>query len=70
MAQLLIISFLGSPLLLSADPVASNSPYQSTPTDKTVKLVLRDHWTLQSSAKVEAKGEVVSTTSFVPEGMA
>ncbi len=31
------------------------------------KLALRDHWGLQSSAKVEAKGEVISTAAFVPQ---
>src|SRR5260370_12989076 len=32
------------------------------------KLLLRDHWTLQSSSKVEAKGETISTAAFVPRG--
>ncbi len=32
------------------------------------KLALREHWTLQSSAKVEAKGEIISTPAFVPKG--
>jgi exo-1,4-beta-D-glucosaminidase len=49
------ISFLSSHLLLAADPTSA-------------KLVLQDHWTLQSSAKVEAKGEVVSTANFAPQG--
>src|SRR5579862_8176667 len=31
------------------------------------KLALRDHWGLQSSAKVEAKGEVISTAAFVAQ---
>jgi len=52
---LLAISFFSSHLLLAADPA-------------TERLVLREHWTLQSSAKVEATGEVVSTPSFVPQG--
>jgi exo-1,4-beta-D-glucosaminidase len=49
------ITFLGSHVLVAADSAAS-------------KLPLRDHWTLQSSAKVEAKGEIVSTAAFVPKG--
>jgi exo-1,4-beta-D-glucosaminidase len=60
---LLAILLLVSNVVLAADPIASKS--QNTPTEK---LTLRDHWTLQSSAKVEAKGEVLSTTGFVPEG--
>ena len=30
------------------------------------KLPLRDGWALQTSAKVEAKGEVISTEKFAP----
>jgi exo-1,4-beta-D-glucosaminidase len=50
---------------VAGDAAASNSPEQNEPPDK---LVLRDQWTLQSSAKVEAKGEVVSTIDFAPQG--
>jgi exo-1,4-beta-D-glucosaminidase len=32
------------------------------------KLTLRDGWSLQTSAKVEAKGEVISTAQFAPKG--
>lgn len=32
------------------------------------KLGLHDGWTLQTSAEVEAKGEVISTTKFMPKG--
>ncbi len=32
------------------------------------KLVLHDGWTLQTSAKVEAKGEIISTPQFAPKG--
>jgi exo-1,4-beta-D-glucosaminidase len=32
------------------------------------KLVLREGWSLQTSAKIEAKGEVISTTAFAPTG--
>src|SRR6202167_586902 len=64
LAQLFVMSILGSHLL-AANPAASNSPDPSTPTEK---LILRDHWALESSAKVEAKGEIVSTAAFVPKG--
>jgi exo-1,4-beta-D-glucosaminidase len=32
------------------------------------KVALHDGWSLQTSAKVEAKGEVISTPQFVPQG--
>jgi exo-1,4-beta-D-glucosaminidase len=32
------------------------------------KLILHEGWTLQTSAKVEAKGEVISTPQFSPQG--
>src|SRR5580693_6473292 len=64
LAQFFVMSILGSHLL-AANPAASNSSDQGTSTEK---LVLRDHWTLESSAKVEAMGEIVSTAAFVPKG--
>jgi len=36
--------------------------------DTAAKLALHDGWTLQTSAKVEAKGEVISTPQFAPKG--
>jgi exo-1,4-beta-D-glucosaminidase len=35
---------------------------------KNTKLTLHDGWTLQTSAKVEAKGEVISSAQFSPKG--
>lgn len=32
------------------------------------RLPLREGWSLQTSAKVEAKGEVISTPQFTPKG--
>jgi exo-1,4-beta-D-glucosaminidase len=64
-AQLLSILFLVSHFVLAADPTAPKSPDQNVPAEK---LVLRDHWTLQSSAKIDAKGEVISTVGFAPRG--
>ena len=52
-AQLLLVSCLGSHLLQAADPAAS---HPSAPGAGVDKLILREHWSLQSSAKVEAKG--------------
>jgi exo-1,4-beta-D-glucosaminidase len=65
LVQLLALLFLSSHFLLAAEP---NSPDHNTPTEKTENLVLRDHWALQSSTKVDAKGEIVSTTTFIPQG--
>jgi exo-1,4-beta-D-glucosaminidase len=64
LAQLLAILF-ASQFVLAADPAAAKSPDQNMAAEK---LVLRDHWALQSSAKIEGKGEVLSTLGFVPQG--
>ncbi|HWY21250.1 MAG TPA: glycoside hydrolase family 2 protein [Candidatus Acidoferrum sp.] len=65
LAKLLAVTFLGSHLLLAAD-LAGSKP--ASPAVHAEKLILRDHWTLQSSAKVEAKGETIATAAFVPKG--
>jgi exo-1,4-beta-D-glucosaminidase len=62
LTKLFVITLLGSQLLLAADPAASK------PASQSGKLALRDHWALQTSAKVEAKGETISTPAFVPRG--
>jgi exo-1,4-beta-D-glucosaminidase len=64
-AQCWLISFLSLPLFFAARAGASNA---TAPSAHAEKLVLRDHWALQSSAKFEGKGEVVSTAAFVPHG--
>jgi exo-1,4-beta-D-glucosaminidase len=56
--SLLTLSVLGTNLLFAANASSKS----------TDKLVLREHWTLQSSAKVDAKGEIISTAAFVPRG--
>ena len=63
-AHWLVISLLVSCSALAADQPSSKSA-ANAPTEK---LVLRDHWTLQSSAKVEAAGAIISTPSFAPKG--
>jgi exo-1,4-beta-D-glucosaminidase len=65
LSQLIVISLLASHFLLAADRVASKPSGPASPAEK---LALHDHWTLQSSAKVEAKGEAISTVAFVPQG--
>ncbi|MGB7863350.1 MAG: beta galactosidase jelly roll domain-containing protein, partial [Candidatus Sulfotelmatobacter sp.] len=64
LAQLLAFLFL-SHIVLAADSAAAKSPDQNMAVEK---LVLRDHWALQSSAKIEDKGEVLSTPGFAARG--
>jgi exo-1,4-beta-D-glucosaminidase len=59
--------FAGS-YFLSADPAAAQSSDQAPSVQQAGKLALREHWAVQSSAKIEAKGEVISTANFVPKG--
>ena len=63
-ALLLLVSFLSAQSVLAANTPTSK-PGTPAPPDK---LALREHWTLQSSAKVEGKGEMISTPAFVPQG--
>ena len=62
---ILFLLFLLSHFALGAGSAASKSPDHNSPVER---VFLRDHWTLQTSTKVEAKGEVVSTVGFSPEG--
>ena len=56
LAQFLLVSSL-----LAQTPAQVKHPAEAN-------LALRDDWSLQTSAKVEAKGEVISTPGFVPKG--
>ncbi|MFZ3366468.1 MAG: sugar-binding domain-containing protein, partial [Candidatus Sulfotelmatobacter sp.] len=67
-AQFLAMMLVSSHFLLAVDPGNSPSSDQNPPAQNADMLALSDHWTLQSSARVEAKGEVVSTANFVPKG--
>jgi len=60
LTQFILSSFLAAQQKTPAAPAEK-------PTAET-KLALRDGWSLQTSAKVEAKGEVISTPSFAPKG--
>ena len=62
--QLLAILFLVSHFVLAGDSTVSKAPEQ----DGAAKLVLREHWALQSSAKVDAKGDAISSIGFAPQG--
>ena len=63
LSQLLMLSLFAANLLIAADTPASKPPAA-----QGNRLALHDHWSLQSSAKFEAKGEIVSTPSFVLKG--
>src|SRR5271155_4464709 len=67
LAQLLATLFLGSQLFFAAaaNPAASAPPQEASQPER---LPLRNHWALQSSAKVDAQGETISTPTFVPQG--
>src|SRR5579863_773260 len=58
---LVVIQFLLVSSLLAQNPAATKQAAEA-------KLVLREGWSLQTSAKVEAKGEVISTPQFSPKG--
>jgi len=63
-ALLWLVSFLSAQSVLAANTPPSKPGTPASPD----KLALREHWTLQSSAKVDAKGEIISTPAFVPRG--
>ena len=62
-ATIIFVLFAG--VLLSQSSHAQSKP--AAPKAEP-KLALRDGWTLQTSSKVEAKGEVISTPQFSPKG--
>jgi exo-1,4-beta-D-glucosaminidase len=61
----LVLLFFLTSSFLSAQ---NSSPTQSTAKSDEGRTSLRDGWALQTSAKVAAKGEVISTAKFVPAG--
>ncbi|MFZ0320705.1 MAG: beta galactosidase jelly roll domain-containing protein [Candidatus Sulfotelmatobacter sp.] len=62
---LLTILLAASHFVSAKSPSESKSPEQSSPSEK---ITLAEHWALQSSAKVDAKGDAISTVGFVPQG--
>src|SRR5579863_954623 len=58
---LVVIQFLLVSSLLAQNPAATKQAAEA-------KLALREGWSLQTSAKVDAKGEVISTPQFSPKG--
>ena len=53
---------------LTAAAQLSEPGVKNTANEATERLALREHWNLQSSAKVADEGEIISTASFVPRG--
>jgi len=68
--QAAVIAFLLTQVLFLPCIVAQQKakPANGAMTQGEAKLALREGWTLQTSAKVEAKGEVISTPQFSPKG--
>jgi exo-1,4-beta-D-glucosaminidase len=62
LTQFLLSSFLAAQQKTAAAAATAEKPAVDS------RLLLREGWTLQTSAKVEAKGEVISTPAFVPKG--
>ena len=64
-----LASFLMSQLFLQSFTAAQEkSPTGASRHASELKIALHDGWSLQTSAKVEAKGEVISTPRFFPRG--
>ena len=64
----LVARLLAATILLSQILFAGDSPAQKSVSSGSTRLSLRDGWNLQSSAKVDEKGEVISTPHFAPTG--
>ncbi len=64
-AFLILAQFLLVPLVVAQEKNASPHSAAHPP---EAKLVLHEGWSLQSSAKIEAKPEVISTTQYAPKG--
>ncbi len=60
----LAISFF----LTSTLPLVAQEKAATTTVASNARIVLHDGWTLQTSAKVEAKGEQISMPQFAPKG--
>jgi len=63
--RLAVTLFFLAQFLLAPSLLAQNISHTHS---AEAKLPLREGWFLQTSAKVEAKGEVISTLQFVPKG--
>src|SRR3954447_14978881 len=64
-AFLILAQFFLVPLVVAQEKTARPHSAAHPP---EAKLVLHEGWSLQSSAKIEAKPEVISTTQYAPKG--
>src|SRR5579864_2036316 len=64
--RLAVTLFLLVQFFLLSSPLAQNTTPVRHPAE--AKLALHEGWTLQTSAKVDAKGEAISTPQFSPKG--
>ena len=64
--RLATILFILAQLSLASSLLAQDTAQMNHATD--AQLALRDGWSIQTSAKVDAKGEVISTPQFTPQG--
>ncbi|PYX28414.1 MAG: glycosyl hydrolase family 2 [Acidobacteria bacterium] len=62
----LLVLFFPIPTFLLAAGAAQSKPLLSATAES--KLALREGWALQTSLKVQAKGEAISTAKFAPTG--
>ena len=62
---LLAAQFFLTTFLVAQDKAPSTSRTRQA---SDARIALREGWSLQTSAKVEAKGEVISTAQFAPKG--
>lgn len=67
LAVILFTFVVGSALSIAAQEKIANPKKHDTAAEEN-KLALHEGWSLQTSAKVDAKGEVISTAKFSPAG--
>src|SRR5437764_5185893 len=66
LSVLLLVQFFLASSLIAQEKTAAAQPATAQPVE--AKLPLHQGWSLQSSAKVEAKGEVISTPQYAAKG--
>jgi exo-1,4-beta-D-glucosaminidase len=61
--------FVAPRALLEAQSTSSKSPRQASgESESAERITLRDHWNLQTSAKIDATGEAISSQGFATAG--
>jgi len=66
--QMFFAVFLVTQLLFASYLLGQQKPSAPHRAASETKLSLQEGWTLQTSAKVDTKGEVISTPAFAPKG--